>query len=110
MAGLGATAILNRTGKLLAVISGDISSGASTGTSLQIRYGTGTPPVNGAAASVGTAVGATRTIASGTTNFSMNAKIDAAGNPGDTAWFDLAMGAGTGTLTIINPSVSVIEA
>lgn len=56
MGGLSGTITPTTSGRVYFQISGTISSGAASGTKIQLRYGTGTAPTTGAAAT-GTTVG-----------------------------------------------------
>lgn len=117
MAGLAGSITPTQTGRVLAIISGNMSNStaaAGDGCKTQIRFGTGAAPANGAALT-GTAVGnivsmlLERATASDPFPFSVQAIVTGL-TIGTTYWFDLseaAVAAGTGILT--NLSVSLIE-
>ena len=105
-----AGSITTRTGRVLVIISGTMKSDtANDGAQVQIRYGTGTAPTNGAALT-GTAVGSLqRLVASAVTSeefpFSVSAVVT--GLTGGTAyWLDVGLAAITGGTAAIT-SVSV---
>jgi hypothetical protein len=113
MAGLGAVITPTVTGKILVIIAGTLGNavaGKIPGAAL--RYGTGTPPVNGAAPT-GTAIGAVEILTGNTVNnaspFSLagviiNAVIGVA------LWLDLLQStASGGTTALTNVSVSAVE-
>src|SRR6185503_7947405 len=67
MMGLGSSTTItpNTTGVIMIVVTGDIdNSAAGDGSQVQIRYGTGTPPINGAALT-GTGAGLVKLVEGG---------------------------------------------
>ena len=113
MMGLAGTITPVRSGAIMIVISGDCTDDTiSDGAAIQIRYGTGTAPTNGAALT-GTAVGAkvrsNDAAASGLTPFSLNAIVT--GLTLSTAyWIDVSLAAITaGTASINDVSISAFE-
>lgn len=114
MMGLGLTPAVitpSKSGNVLIVASGTAanSSGGTDTTSMQIRYGTGTAPSNGAALT-GTAVGNKPVYqpatAGANSGFQCNGVITGL-TPGTQYWIDLSCnitGGGTGTLQLIGLS------
>lgn len=103
-----------RSGTLMVTISGDMgNANNNSGGIVQIRYGTGTAPVNGAAL-IGTPVGgAVRTYETGTFPFSLNSIV---GNVtpltlGVTYWFDLSLAwrGNAGPVSVKDLSISILE-
>jgi hypothetical protein len=121
MMGLSGSITPSRSGTVLILISGDMSNTTSgDGGKVQIRYGTGSAPANGAALA-GTAAGAQPQmtcagILSGlvslsgcTTPLSTNAVVTSL-SVGMTYWIDTSLAAVTGgTATIKNVSITAIE-
>jgi hypothetical protein len=117
MAGLAALITPTATGKLNITIYGTgRNDTASQGALLQMRYGTGTAPANGAAPTVGTAMGSLCNIglagnpANMRVPFSMTAIVT--GLALNTAvWMDisLAVTPSSGTVTLSNIGVAVNE-
>ena len=117
MMGLGASASITPTftGKLMIVISGDIDNDTnSRGSVVQIRTGTGTAPINGAALT-GTARGGSVNFFQNNsairTPFSLNVIINGL-ILNTSVWIDISLtsiGAGTVTSRVRNISISVIE-
>ena len=115
MMGLAGSITPAKSGNLLIVISGDITnSTAADGGKVQIRYGTGTAPSNGAALT-GTAVGGLvrkTNPASGAATydpFSVQAIVSGL-VIGTAIWLDVSLAAITGgTATIANVSLSALE-
>ncbi|MEM3845051.1 MAG: hypothetical protein QXU98_05060 [Candidatus Parvarchaeota archaeon] len=111
--GLGITYTPATTGRLLVIVTGEAANNtAGDGATVQLSYGTGTAPSNGAAAT-GTAVGSLLTVtsnaASQTVPFSLAYVISnlAVGN---SFWFDLQVAAVTGgTASVSNLTVLIIE-
>jgi hypothetical protein len=99
MLGLAGSVTPNSTGKIAFQVSGNaFNSTAADGESLQIRYGTGTAPTNGAA-SAGTSIGAAQSMGTGTSTlpntFTLQATVSGL-NVGTAYWFDLGCKAITG--------------
>ncbi|HTA83602.1 MAG TPA: collagen-like protein [Bacteroidia bacterium] len=114
MQGLGATITPGASGKILVVISAQIANSTlNDGGRIQLYYGTGTAPANGAAVT-GTAVGGTIEYGDVKTagNFypiSTNVIITGL-TTGTTYWVDLSLIALTGgTASLSNVSISIIE-
>lgn len=118
MAGLlsGAVAFTpNYSGRVLIIISGDVSNGtASDGSKMQIRFGTGNGPANGAALT-GTSVGNlvrqlnNANTAAEVTPFTCNAIVTGL-TLGTGYYVDLSQASITGgTTTLADISISVIE-
>ncbi len=109
--GLAGSITPSASGKVMLIISGDLlTTNASDGAAVQISYGTGTAPSNGAAAT-GTTVGSdVEYNASGTeAPFTTNAVITGL-TPGTTYWIDLQVRAITGgTASVTRISTSAIE-
>ncbi|MEM0241251.1 MAG: hypothetical protein QXP29_07310 [Candidatus Nezhaarchaeales archaeon] len=111
--GIGVTYTPATTGRLLVIVTGEAANNtAGDGATVQLSYGTGTAPSNGAAAT-GTAVGSkisvTSNAASQTVPFSLAYVISnlAVGN---SFWFDLQVAAVTGgTASVSNLTVLIIE-
>ncbi|MEM3846417.1 MAG: hypothetical protein QXV17_09625 [Candidatus Micrarchaeaceae archaeon] len=111
--GLGVTYTTATTGRLLVIVTGEAANNtAGDGATVQLSYGTGTAPSNGAAAT-GTAVGSkisvTSNAASQTVPFALAYVISnlAVGN---SFWFDLQVAAVTGgTASVSNLTVLIIE-
>jgi hypothetical protein len=105
------------TGTIMISVSGDVDNNTlGDGAKVQIRYGTSTAPINGAAIT-GTAAGglvnllnpsiATETV--GRFPFALNAIVTGL-TPSTAYWIDLSLGAVTGgTARIRNISISVVE-
>ena len=113
MAGLAFAVTPACTGNLLVTVSGDLSNGTiSDGCIIQIRYGTGTAPTNGAAAagvSVGSPVKAISTAAAAKMPFSTSWVVSSL-TVGTAYWVDLGEEAITGgTCTIENVNTTVSE-
>jgi hypothetical protein len=99
MLGLAGTITPSGTGKITFYIAGNaFNSTSADGESLQIRYGTGTAPINNAAVT-GTAVGSAQAMGTGTTTlpntFSLQATVSGL-NAATAYWFDLGCKAITG--------------
>lgn len=111
MMGLAGAITPTLTGRVLIIISGNITNGtASDGGSVTIRYGTGTAPSN-AAALTGTAVGTSPQAVAGTViaPFSVQAIVTSL-TLSTAYWIDLSLAAVTGgTATIANVSISALE-
>lgn len=119
MMGLAGSITPQMSGKVMIVVSGNISAtgiGGGSGAKTQIRYGTGTAPTNGAALT-GTAVGnmaqivnaALALIVPGNGNFTCNAVVTGL-TVGTAYWIDQSLARITsGTATITGVSISVIE-
>ena len=115
MMGIGASASITPTftGKLMVVISGDMDNDTnSRGARVQIRTGTGTAPINGAALT-GTARGGLVSFEQNNlsirTPFSLNAIINGL-TLNTSVWVDISLTSITGGVSRVrNISVSVIE-
>ena len=113
MMGLAGSILLQGTGRLLVMLSGDVKNDTTAdGVTVQLRYGTGVAPVNGAALT-GTAIGNTEafTALTGVTQvpFSQQAVVSGL-TVGTTYWLDAAVAAVTaGTASILNLSLTAIE-
>lgn len=115
MMGLNAAITPTGSGKILIIISGDSQNNTGgDGTKKQIRFGTGTAPINGAALT-GTAAGGLQVDVNQQSSggqeqgFSLNAIVS--GLTLSTAyWIDISLGAVTGgTASLKNLSISIIE-
>lgn len=110
MMGLGSGVTFTPKGTRAEVrFDGTWADASATNPTTQVRYGTGTAPVNGAAA-VGTTVGPKRAdtaIKAG--GFSVGG-IATGLTPGTTYWFDLAMSSSAGTLSAKTLGVTVKDA
>lgn len=105
MAGMGASVIPSVTGKVMAIITGTmVNTVANKWPMIAMRWGTGTPPANGAAP-VGTAIGAIEFLTGNTANnatpFSivgvvLNAAL------GVQLWFDLVQSTTSGGTTSLD--------
>lgn len=114
MMGLAQSFTPNFSGRVLILVSGYLSNGtASAGAKTQIRHGTGTAPINGAAL-VGTADGNFVAIQNGTSPmaaipFAMQVILTGL-TIGTAYWIDLSLASLTsGTSTLFNPNFSIIE-
>lgn len=103
------------SGNVMAVISGDVnnSAGGSDECKMQIRYGTGSPPANGAALTGLGTIGGLVKASSANNNlpapFSLNGIINGL-TPSTAYWFDMSLAAITGgTCTAQDISVSLFE-
>src|SRR5439155_2819066 len=113
MMGLAGSITPNRTGNVLIIISGDIFNNTiNDGGTVQIRTGTGTAPINGAALT-GTVRGGTpattAAVGSEKSPFSVNAVVTGL-TLGTAVWLDLGVAAVIGgTATVENISISAVE-
>ena len=112
MMGLTGAITPAHSGNVLLIVSGTLTNGTtSDGASLQIRYGTGTAPTNGAALT-GTAVGNNIADNNPVTNkipFSVQAVVTGL-TVGTAYWVDVGLAAITGgTASIATVSVSALE-
>lgn len=114
MCGLAGSITPKFTGTVRAIIAANLgqTQNAPDGTAIQIRYGTGAAPANGAALT-GTAIGAQAVIELPTgadqSNGTCIATISGL-TVGTTYWFDLSQRSGLGGLTIVlSPSVNLEE-
>ena len=114
MMGLAGSYTPFQSGRVLIMISGDIDNNTvADGSQVQIRYGTGTAPANGAALT-GTTAGGLVKMTNGVTDtprmpFSLNAIVSSL-TVGTAYWVDVGLAAVTGgTARIRNLSVSIIE-
>lgn len=112
MMGLAGSITPTVSGKILIIISGAINnSSGNVNNTVQIRYGTGSAPSNGDAAT-GTAVGAARISSNangGTPDaFTVNAVVTGL-TPSTTYWIDLGAACASGTLSIQTVSISAVE-
>jgi len=110
--GLASAVTPVKSGTILAIISGDLKAGGAGTNQIQIRYGTGSAPANGAALT-GTAVGNLAKAITSAVAQQMPATCNAvvAGLVvGTQYWLDVSLATSTGTsATIKNVSVSVVE-
>ncbi len=114
MMGLANSITPNSSGNILIILSGDTySTGASSFNRLQIRYGTGSAPANGAAPT-GTASGALLYVkmnGAGPANsvpFSLNGIVSGL-SVGTTYWVDVTLSSSGGTANVATTSMSAIE-
>jgi hypothetical protein len=113
MMGLSASITPVLTGKIMIIISGDMDNDTNArGTRVQIRTGTGTPPINGVALT-GTAQGGLVTLdqvsAKLRVPFSLNS-IQTGLTLNTTVWIDISLAAITGgTARVRDISISVVE-
>ena len=117
MMGLSASIIPTLTGRIFITVSGDLdNTGANgRGVAVQIRTGTGIPPINGAALT-GNTQGSTNPVIFFNSNngqrapFSLNA-IQSGLTLNTAVWIDisLASNGGAGTARARNISMSIIE-
>jgi len=112
MMGLAGAITPAHSGNVLLIVSGTLTNGTtSDGASLQIRYGTGAAPTNGAALT-GTAVGNNIADNNPVTNkipFSVQAVVTGL-TVGTAYWVDVGLAAITGgTASIATVSVSALE-
>jgi len=112
MMGLAGAIIPAHSGNVLLIVSGTLTNGTTgDGASLQIRYGTGTAPTNGAALT-GTAVGNNIADNNPVTNkipFSVQAVVTGL-TVGTAYWVDVGLTAITGgTASIATVSISALE-
>src|ERR1700680_2582009 len=112
MRGLAGAITPAHSGNVLVIVSGTLTNGTTgDGASLQIRYGTGTAPTNGAALT-GTAVGNNIADNNPVTNkipFSVQAVVTGL-TAGTAYWVDVGLAAITGgTASIATVSVSALE-
>ena len=111
MSGLAAPVTPTFTGRVLVTICGQVTNATTNdGSLIQIAYGTGSAPVNGAAAS-GTVVGSPTgaTIAGGPVPFSLTVVVTGL-NIGTAYWFDAQIKAVTGgTVSLSNVTVTLVE-
>lgn len=116
MMGLGSTCTLTPTysGRVYVKFQGNVAaSGTASTITYGVRFGTGTAPVNGAAAT-GTAVGANSVISESSTANLVSAFGGLGGiitglTPGTAYWFDMVLGAGSGNAMLTNISCSAME-
>ena len=112
MMGLAASITPLNSGNLLILISGDCTDSViSDGCAMQIRFGTGTAPINGAALT-GTAAGgvvkSNDAAATGRTPFTLNAIVT--GTLSVANWVDMSLAAITGgNASVFDVSVSIVE-
>lgn len=114
MMGFGSTvSITSTTGRLTIIVSGDADNSTNgSGAQMQIRYGTGAAPANGAALT-GTAAGSLVKMVQNNLNnrmpYSLNSIISGL-TIGTTYWIDVSLAAITsGTARIRDNSISVHE-
>ena len=113
MMGLAGSIKLQGSGRILIVLSGDISNNTTAdGVTSQLSYGTGAAPANGAALT-GTQVGniVSFTALTGVLTVPLAQQAIVSGLiVGTTYWIDAAVKAVTGgTASILNLSLSVVE-
>lgn len=111
MMGLAGSITPTRTGKLLIIIGGHaLNTNGGDLAKMQIRYGTGTAPSNGAALT-GTAAGSQISAAqvTGSANaFSLNAIVSSL-SISTAYWIDISLAASANTASVQNISISVVE-
>jgi len=114
MAGLGGTCHLTPVygSRVMLTFTLIVFNTVATGSVLvQMRYGTGTAPTNGAAAS-GTAIGSNLSSQSINANAPLSITVHAlitGLTPGTAYWFDLTQQAGGGTATLQNITCTAVE-
>lgn len=114
MMGVGGTCKLtpSYSSRIQLTFFGSASNSGVFGSLVQVRFGTGTAPVNGAAAS-GTQVGNTSAVSSTAANAAVgvaNGGIITGLTPGTAYWFDLSMQPnGGGTASFLNGSCTAME-
>jgi hypothetical protein len=113
MLGLAQTLTMQYSGRVLILVQGRIGTNTASGFgSVSIRYGTGSAPANGAAATgtpVGNnAFGLNGAAANQISNFCLVA-VATGLTKGTTYWFDLGQATSTGTTNVYNVSIAVIE-
>jgi hypothetical protein len=113
MMGLSASITPVLTGKIMIIISGDMDNDTnSRGTRVQIRTGTGTPPVNGAALT-GTAQGGLVSYEQGSNNVRMPFSLNCIENGltlNTAVWVDISVTSITGGVSRVRDiSISVVE-
>jgi hypothetical protein len=113
MMGLSASITPVLTGKIMIIISGDIENDTnSRGARVQIRTGTGTPPINGAALT-GTTQGGLVTLDQSSPNlrvpFSLNAIVNSL-TLNTAVWVDISLASITSGISRVRDiSISVVE-
>ena len=113
MMGLAGSITLQGSGRVLLMLSGDLQNNTTAdGATVQLSYGTGTAPTNGAALT-GTQVGNTESFTALTgvlvVPFAQQAVVSGL-TVGTTYWLDAAVKAVTGgTASILNISLTAIE-
>lgn len=114
MMGLSGSITPANTGNIMIVISGDAqdSAGNNGTVKIQIRYGTGSAPSNGAALTGSTAGGQPNYLPAGggsPTPFALNAIVTGL-TLGTTYWIDISLSVGSGdTAAVKNISISAFE-
>jgi hypothetical protein len=117
MMGLGSTIGFTptRTGKIMIILSGDGDNATnSRGANVQMRYGTGAAPANGAAltgTTVGTLIRMFNRDAGEIFPFTLNGIVSGL-SVGTAIWVDISLasvGAGTNTARVRDIMVSIIE-
>lgn len=116
MMGLGSTATItpHLSGKVMITLSGDISNSVVGSSKVQIRYGTGTAPTNGAA-NTGTTLGGlvvdTVSVAGSSSPFSLQGVVTGLLNNGTTYWIDASLQSVgvAGVATIADLSATAVE-
>lgn len=112
MMGLAVAFTPTKSGKILMIVSGDVDNATNNrGSTFQMRYGTGTAPINGAALT-GTTAGGLKNFfqnnASVRVPFSLNSAPTL--TVGTTYWLDISLASVTGgTSRVRNLTVSIIE-
>jgi hypothetical protein len=112
MVGLGYTYMPQSSTRVLVVISGSVTIDVANQTNTaQLRYGTGTPPVNGAAATGATIIGFQygAALPAGVQVPAPLVGVATGLTIGTTYWFDVAMTTSTGTADFFNVGYSFIE-
>ena len=111
MMGLGTSSSIfpNKSGTLLAMASGDVyNEDISGGSQIQLRYGISSAPANGDSATGSAIGGLVKTDIGSKVPFSLNAIIPNL-TIGQNYWFDISLAAITGTSSISDISISIIE-
>ncbi len=109
MAGLGVQITPVRSGKLWVNIAGPVNCSTAASVNCNLRIGTGTPPVNGAAPA-GSAFGNGVLVTSAASGwFSLTFTGLTTGTPGTTYWLDISVASTSGTITFSTIIVQVFE-
>jgi hypothetical protein len=98
--------------RILLNFRGTMTDSIAGGIVIQARYGTGTPPANGAAGTAGTSIGAPiyGNVPVGGNNMAFNVGGIITGLTYGTAyWFDLSMLSGGGTVSLATISCDAME-
>ncbi len=114
MVGLGDTISPGYSGKVLIIVTGNMYNSSTGSGTVQLHYGTTTPPPSASASPTGTAVG---TLVSETSQnyynhwfFSTSALVEGLTiNPSNPIWIDLEVSATSGTTTTVNNITVTVE-